>query len=72
MAAIDVTELPNFGYPESTRFLDPVDPRFEAKPWTGTNLNHVTSVTLPAFSSLDAYASVAAVDAALTSFYAGP
>ena len=45
-------------------------PLFRAKPFTGTDLNIVQTVTLPMFDRLNAYPNVAAVEAELAAFYA--
>lgn len=69
MGAFNVTVLENFGYSETTKFIDPMETRWRAKPYTGSNMAEIASTTLPFFSSLDAYASVAQVEAALDAFH---
>ncbi|KAI5791529.1 Cupredoxin [Pyronema domesticum] len=70
MAAFNVTALADFGYPETTRFIDPMEERWRAKPYTGTDLASIRSTLLPFYSSLDAYASVDKIDAALKEYWA--
>lgn len=55
MAAFNLSKITDLGYPETTNFDDPMDPRFRAKPYTGTDLAQVESELLPWFSSLDSY-----------------
>ncbi|KLU82810.1 hypothetical protein MAPG_01878 [Magnaporthiopsis poae ATCC 64411] len=38
MAAFNVTELPDFGYNETTQFIDPMEGRWRAKPFSSTDL----------------------------------
>ena len=45
-------------------------PLFRAKPYSGTDLNTVKTVTLPMFDKLNAYPSAASVEADLAAFYA--
>ncbi|KAI5820067.1 oxidase cueO precursor [Pyronema omphalodes] len=70
MAAFNVTALADFGYPETTRFIDPMEERWRAKPYTGTDLNFIRRTLLPFYSSLDAYASLFKIDAALREYWA--
>ena len=69
MAAFNVTALTDFGYPSSAAFANPMEPRWRAKPYTGTNLVTVESETLPFYSSLDAYASADEIEEALEEYY---
>lgn len=69
MAAFNVTTLANFGYPSTERFVDPMEQRWRAKEYSGTNLQQVQSELLPFFSSLDAYASVEEIEQALHDYY---
>ncbi|CAZ82072.1 unnamed protein product [Tuber melanosporum] len=68
MAAFNVTALPDFGYPESTKFEDPMEPRFRAAAYTGSSLDEVQE-KLEFFSSLSAYNDVAGILAALEEYY---
>ncbi|KAF8533373.1 Cupredoxin [Trichophaea hybrida] len=69
MGAFNVTALKDFGYPETTRFIDPMEQRWRAKSYQGTDLNRIRTETLPFFSSLDAYASVDEVDQAIKEYH---
>lgn len=56
MAAFNITSLENFGYGNVTGGLeDPMDPRFSAKSFEGTDIEQIQSVVLPYYSSLNAY-----------------
>ena len=72
MGAFNVSsiDLKPFGYDDKVILEDPMTPLFRAKPYTGTDLNTVKGVTLPAFDQLNAYPDAKIVDAALASFYA--
>ncbi|KAI5795366.1 oxidase cueO precursor [Peziza echinospora] len=69
MAAFNVTALPDFGYPETTRFLDPMDPAYAAQPFTSTDLTLVQSTTLPGFSALNAYNHIPEIMEALDTYH---
>ncbi|RPA90442.1 Cupredoxin [Choiromyces venosus 120613-1] len=69
MRALNVTVLKNFDYPEITRSTDPMEARWRDKPYTGTELATVRSATLPFFSSLDAYARVKKIEAAIDAYH---
>jgi len=70
MAAFNVTELPDFGYPETTRFVDPMDPRFRPREYRGTNVRTLRNEILPNFARLRAYGDVEEVQAALDEYHA--
>lgn len=56
MGIFNVTKLADLNYKELEIDLeDPMDPRFRAKKYTGTNLDEIKSKTLPFFASLNAY-----------------
>ncbi|KAF1988077.1 Cupredoxin, partial [Aulographum hederae CBS 113979] len=56
MGAFNVTALPDFGYDEATTALeDPMDEKFRAKKYEGTDLERVSTEVLPAFRALGAY-----------------
>jgi hypothetical protein len=56
MGIFNITKLADLGYKDlETGLEDPMDPRFHAKPYTGTNLEEIKSKTLPFFASLNAY-----------------
>jgi len=56
MGIFNVTKLADLGYKDlETGLEDPMDPRFRAKPYAGTNLDEIKRNTLPFFASLNAY-----------------
>ncbi|TLD20840.1 hypothetical protein E2P81_ATG08504 [Venturia nashicola] len=56
MGVFNVTSLADLGYKDlETALEDPMDPRFRAKKYTGTNLDDIKSKVLPFFASLNAY-----------------
>lgn len=56
MGIFNITRLADLGYKDlETALEDPLDPRFRAKKYTGTNLDEIRSKTLPFFASLNAY-----------------
>ena len=69
MGAFNVTVLKDFGYPETTKFIDPMESRWRAKPWTGTDLNAIQTQTLPGFAKLDAYVHVKDIQDALDAYW---
>lgn len=69
MAAFNVTSLSDFGYPETTRFVDPMEPRFRAKPYRQFSTTEVGDV-LKSFSELSAYYDVEEIQDALDEYWA--
>jgi bilirubin oxidase len=65
MAAFNSTSLTNWGYGETTKFLDPMEDRWRAKPLPAPE----PMEKMKMFSSLDAYASVAKVQSALNAYW---
>ena len=57
MAAFNVSVLPDFGYPETTKFIDPMEQRWRSKEWDDAKFteDYVKGTLLPMFSGLDAY-----------------
>jgi hypothetical protein len=56
MSVFNVTHLSDMGYKDlDTRLEDPMDARFRAKSYSGTDINEIKSKTLPFFASLNAY-----------------
>jgi bilirubin oxidase len=56
MGIFNITRLQDFGYSDlDAKLEDPMDTRFNAKPWNGTDLDQVKREVLPFFSSLKAY-----------------
>ncbi|KAF2434479.1 Cupredoxin [Tothia fuscella] len=62
MGIFNVTRLQDLGYKElEARLEDPMDARFRAKAYTGTNIEVIRSEILPSFASLGAYPDGAAL-----------
>ena len=63
MAALNVTALSDLGYDEKTRFIDPMEPRYRAKPFadadfvgrTGDFSSSAIQEKVKFFNNLDAY-----------------
>ncbi|KAL7271847.1 hypothetical protein RUND412_005363 [Rhizina undulata] len=70
MATFNVSALSDFGYPEKTHFEDPMEARFLAKPYTGTDLASVQNELLAFYADLDAYRNVPGVLSALDQYWA--
>lgn len=69
MGAFNVTSLSDFGYPETTKFVDPMDPRFRAKPYRPFSVAEVGDA-LRSFSELSAYYDVENIKDALDEYWA--
>ncbi|KAL0636923.1 hypothetical protein Q9L58_004145 [Maublancomyces gigas] len=69
MAAFNVTSLSDFGYPETTKFVDPMDPQFRAKPYREFSAAEVEDVLI-SFSELSAYYDVEEIKYALDEYWA--
>ncbi|QDS76034.1 hypothetical protein FKW77_005223 [Venturia effusa] len=75
MAAFNVTSLPDWGYNETTKFLDPMEERWRAKPYpppvpSTSTAQTETMKTLKMFSELDAYSKVKEVEQKLEEYWA--
>ncbi|KAF3003188.1 hypothetical protein E8E13_009445 [Curvularia kusanoi] len=78
LAAFNVTALPDLNYPETTHFIDPMEPRYRAAPFADTDYtartgNFSTSEInrkIQWFADLKAYEDVDGVEAALKSYWA--
>lgn len=71
MAAFNVTQLADFGYPETTKFIDPMEPRWRAKPITPADFtDQAVQGRLAQFAALNAYSDVANVESALEAYWA--
>lgn len=68
MAAFNITALADLGYP-LTGLEDPLDPRFRAKGYTGTDLDLVRDTVLPAFAMLGAYPDPQEIERRLEQYY---
>jgi hypothetical protein len=81
MAAFNVTSLNDFNYTETTKFTDPMEPRYRAKPiqngeFVNVNTFGAGEFSLPTiqakpdfFSNLDAYSQVEEVEVALEAYW---
>ncbi|THY40831.1 hypothetical protein D6C99_08056 [Aureobasidium pullulans] len=77
MAAFNVTVLADLGYNDTTRFLDPMEPKYRAVDYPASDFTSHTGVfsdsaidqKLDFFANLDAYAHEADADAALVSYW---
>jgi bilirubin oxidase len=70
MAAFNVTELKDFGYPETTRFIDPMEERWRSRPITDAEeLQHAKEEKCALFESLEAYDHVDKLEEALVDYY---
>jgi bilirubin oxidase len=72
MASFNVTDLPNFNYPQQvSKFINPVDPRFTSRRYNATEqtLDNVNNVVLPAFAALNGYEFHEEVEEALVTYY---
>ncbi|KAJ9639000.1 hypothetical protein H2201_005910 [Coniosporium apollinis] len=73
MAAINVTALENFGYPETTRFIDPMEPRYLAAPVNAADFtSDAIQKKLAFFDGLNAYRDADKINAALVSYHNAP
>jgi bilirubin oxidase len=78
LAAFNVTELTDLGYPEKTFFIDPMEPRYQAKNFndndfaqrTGDFSDQAIFDKMTFFANLDAYAHEAGAEAALEAYWA--
>jgi bilirubin oxidase len=73
MAAFNVSVLADFGYPETTKFIDPMEERWRSKPQDVSKSSeaYIKQQLLPSFSGLDAYDDVEGVGKALDDYYKG-
>ncbi|KAJ4345843.1 uncharacterized protein N0V89_011978 [Didymosphaeria variabile] len=74
MAAFNVTSLADFGYPETTKFIDPMEERWRSRDYDDSAFTEqAIQDRLSQFYMLDAYDKVDDVEIALESYYAnGP
>lgn len=71
MAAFNVSSLSDWGYPETTKFLDPMEQRWRSKKYDDSKFKeaYIMNELLPSFSGLDAYAGHDDVEDALVDYY---
>ncbi|OCL13988.1 hypothetical protein AOQ84DRAFT_309695, partial [Glonium stellatum] len=78
LAAFNVTALSDLNYNDTTRFIDPMEPRYRAKPFQESDFQGRTSdfsdsaiaEKVAFFTSLDAYAHVEDAEEALSKYWA--
>lgn len=71
MAAFNVTSLSDWGYPETTKFLDPMEARWRSKDYDDSKFTqqYIMTELLPSFSGLDAYEGYEEIEKALDDYY---
>lgn len=77
MAAMNVTALSDLGYTETTRFIDPMEPRYRPKSFSDGDFRSRTGDFSDAsikqkvafFNGLDAYRNVGAVESRLEAYW---
>lgn len=74
MAAFNVSALADFGYPETSRFIDPMEERWRSRPIsTADDSPQALNDKCALFESLEAYTNVEKLEKALEDYYAnGP
>lgn len=81
LAAFNVTALPDLNYPETTHFIDPMEPRYRAAPFnkgdfqganfgTGNFTESEIKRKIQWFADLKAYEDVDGVESALKNYWA--
>ena len=78
MAAFNVTALADLGYPETTHFIDPMEPRYRAVGFSNTDFTSRTGpfsdssiqAKVDSLALLDAYKDVDKVENALVNYWA--
>jgi bilirubin oxidase len=72
MAAFNVTALADFGYPETTHFIDPMEQRYRAKAQSPeAKTNQAILARVGELYALDAYKDADKIEAALVEYYNG-
>lgn len=81
LAMFNVTTLSDFGYPETTHFIDPMEPRYRAKPCKPNEFKNVAEWGSGEFSAqgvtdkiqwfvdLDAYKNIDKIELALEEYW---
>jgi bilirubin oxidase len=70
MAAFNVSALADFGYPETTRFIDPMEERWRSRPITTQDDSYQALYDKCAlFESLEAYNDVGKLEDAIDDYY---
>ena len=72
MAAFNVTALQDFGYQETTHFIDPMEERWRSKPEdpAKSTQQYIEGTVLPTFDRTDAYRKHTEVEQALDQYWA--
>ena len=72
MAAFNVTALSDFGYPETTHFIDPMEQRYRSKPQSSdANSQQAIMARLGELYALDAYKDADKIEEALVEYQKG-
>jgi bilirubin oxidase len=70
MAAFNVTALADFGYPETTHFIDPMEQRYRAKPQTPSDSTEAAiQARIGELYALDPYKNVEEIEGALVQYW---
>jgi bilirubin oxidase len=71
MGAFNITSLPDWGYSETTKFINPMEARWRSKDWDSAVFEeeYIKQTLLPAFSGLDAYDKVHETEEALDEYW---
>lgn len=77
MAAFNVTALPDFGYPETTKYIDPMEARWRAKSFvdeeftghTGSFSDDTITASVQDYANANPYSDAAAIEKALDAYY---
>lgn len=69
MAAFNVSSLVNWGYPETTKFIDPMEEKYRSKPITSNDDQKAFIIDkMSKFEAMEAYADVEKLEDALESY----
>ncbi|KAF2200190.1 hypothetical protein GQ43DRAFT_374394 [Delitschia confertaspora ATCC 74209] len=70
MAAFNTTSLTNWGYPETTKFIDPMEDKYRSKDYSSSDSEEKNvQARLAWFYQLDAYKDVEKIEEALESYW---
>lgn len=77
MAAFNVTALPDFGYPETTKYIDPMEERWRAKSFTSGEFTDHTGVfseesitaSVQDYANANPYSDVLNIESALDEYW---
>lgn len=69
MAAFNVTSLADWGYPETTKFLDPMEEKYRSKNWVGAEKEKPFIMDkMEKFAAMEAYSNVDKLEEALEDY----